>query len=65
MVEREIGRRIGTGGSSGVDYLDATTKYRVFLDLWTARTAILPVSALPTLRNLEFYTFKDRKIISD
>ena len=25
MVERMIGRRMGTGGSSGVDYLDATT----------------------------------------
>ena len=36
MVERIIGRRIGTGGSSGVDYLDMTTKYRVFIDLWSA-----------------------------
>ena len=33
MVERIIGRRVGTGGSSGVDYLDATTKYRIFKDL--------------------------------
>ena len=38
MVERMIGRRMGTGGSSGVDYLDATTKYRVFVDLWAVRT---------------------------
>ena len=30
MVERIIGRRVGTGGSSGVDYLDGTAKYRIF-----------------------------------
>jgi len=58
MVEREIGRRTGTGGSSGVDYLDATTRYRVFDNLWTARTAILPASALPPLKNPEVYNFK-------
>ena len=40
MVERVIGRRVGTGGS-GVDYLDETTKYRVFKDLWTARTFLV------------------------
>eukprot|EP01125_Pyxidicula_operculata_P008026 TRINITY_DN2710_c0_g1_i1.p1 TRINITY_DN2710_c0_g1~~TRINITY_DN2710_c0_g1_i1.p1 ORF type:complete len:371 (-),score=90.06 TRINITY_DN2710_c0_g1_i1:32-1144(-) len=55
MVEREIGRRIGTGGSSGVDYLDATTRYRVYKDLWGARTALIPSSALPELKNNEFY----------
>ena len=33
MVERMIGRRIGTGGSSGYDYLDMTTKYKFFVDL--------------------------------
>ncbi|OLS19940.1 MAG: Tryptophan 2,3-dioxygenase [Candidatus Heimdallarchaeota archaeon LC_3] len=57
MVERMIGRRIGTGGSSGVDYLDATTKYRIFTDLWAVRTAILPKYCLPELNNKEFYDF--------
>lgn len=47
MVERTIGRRIGTGGSSGVDYLDKTTTYRVFDDLWAVRTVLLPKEALP------------------
>ena len=41
MVERMIGRRMGTGGSSGVDYLDATLKYRIFVDLWTVRTILV------------------------
>lgn len=57
MVERVIGRRIGTGGSSGVDYLDATAKYRVFTELWTVRTLLLPREALPDLRQPEFYGF--------
>ena len=30
MVERMIGRRMGTGGSSGVDYLDATFEIQNF-----------------------------------
>ena len=35
MVERVIGRRTGTGGSAGVDYLDQTAlRYRVFGDVW-------------------------------
>ena len=52
MVERVIGRRIGTGGSSGVDYLDMTTKYRVFVDLWSVRSILIKKSALPELQNL-------------
>ena len=58
MVERVIGRRIGTGGSSGVDYLDMTTKYRVFVDLWSVRSILIKKSALPELQNPEFYGFK-------
>ncbi len=57
MVERTIGRRIGTGGSSGVDYLDLTTNYRVFRELWAARTLLLPRAYLPPLRNPDFYGF--------
>ena len=43
MVERVIGRRIGTGGSDGVAYLDQTAlQYRVFTEIWAARTLLLP-----------------------
>ena len=58
MVERMIGRRIGTGGSSGVDYLDMTTKYRVFIDLWAVRSILIKKEALPSLKNPDFYEFK-------
>eukprot|EP01089_Gocevia_fonbrunei_P000743 TRINITY_DN10724_c0_g1_i2.p1 TRINITY_DN10724_c0_g1~~TRINITY_DN10724_c0_g1_i2.p1 ORF type:complete len:462 (-),score=122.67 TRINITY_DN10724_c0_g1_i2:86-1471(-) len=39
MVEIMIGRRLGTGGSSGVAYLDSTTNpiYRVFSDMIRVR----------------------------
>lgn len=57
MVERVIGRRVGTGGSAGVDYLDQTTKIRVFTELWTVRTLLLPKTALPPLRAAEVYGF--------
>ncbi len=58
MVERVIGRRIGTGGSSGVDYLDQTAlAYRVFKDLWTVRTFQLPADALPALDDTSPYEF--------
>ncbi|SVB70807.1 uncharacterized protein METZ01_LOCUS223661, partial [marine metagenome] len=57
MVERMIGRRVGTGGSSGVDYLDMTTKYRVFIDLWAVRSILIKKEALPTLKNPDFYEF--------
>lgn len=58
MVERVIGRRIGTGGSSGVEYLDRTTAMRVFSDLWTVRTLLLPKSELPPLDQEAFYGFQ-------
>ena len=57
MVERIIGRRVGTGGSSGVDYLDATTKYRIFGDLWGVRTILLKPELRPALKNGEIYGF--------
>jgi tryptophan 2,3-dioxygenase len=60
MVERVIGRRTGTGGSSGVDYLDATAqKYRVFRDLWAIRTLLVRRAAAPELENPEFYGFRN------
>ena len=57
MVERTIGRRIGTGGSSGVDYLDQTARYRIFTELWAVRTLLLPREAIPPLRNADAYGF--------
>jgi tryptophan 2,3-dioxygenase len=57
MVERIIGRRVGTGGSSGVDYLDMTTKVRIFKDLWSVRTLLLAKDDLPALKNSSFYRF--------
>lgn len=57
MVERVIGRRVGTGGSAGVDYLDQTARARIFSELWTVRTLLLPKDALPPLRNPDFYGF--------
>ncbi len=57
MVERVIGRRVGTGGSSGVDYLDQTTSIRIFTDLWTVRTLLLPTYRLPAVHSTDFYGF--------
>ncbi|HKX46625.1 MAG TPA: tryptophan 2,3-dioxygenase family protein, partial [Planctomycetota bacterium] len=60
MVERVIGRRTGTGGSSGVDYLDQTAlTYRVFRDLWEVRTFQIPAGAAPKLRRADFYAFRN------
>jgi len=38
MVERIIGGRTGTGGSSGADYLSKTLSKRAFPELWDCRT---------------------------
>jgi tryptophan 2,3-dioxygenase len=37
MVERTIGHKVGTGGSSGVGYLASTLFHPVFPDLWEIR----------------------------
>jgi tryptophan 2,3-dioxygenase len=56
MVERVIGRRIGTGGSDGVAYLDQTAlKYRVFTEIWAARTLLLPPDLTPAVPDRAFY----------
>lgn len=58
MVERVIGRRTGTGGSAGVDYLDQTAlQYRVFRDVWAVRTLLLRQAALPELERADYYGF--------
>lgn len=40
MVERVIGCKRGTGGSSGVEYLRSTLKKRFFPELWELRTLL-------------------------
>ena len=57
MVERMIGRRMGTGGSSGVDYLDKTATYRIFTDLWAVRTVLLPRQSLDDVIQSDYYGF--------
>ena len=61
MVLRMLGRKIGTGGSSGHDYLKATAaKHDIFTDLHNISTLLIPRSALPKLpkhliKQLGFY----------
>ena len=40
MVQRVIGGRKGTGGSSGASYLKTTLEKRAFPELWDARTSM-------------------------
>ena len=50
MVQRMIGRKVGTGGSSGHDYLRQTAdQHRVFADLFALSTFLIPRSKLPPL----------------
>ena len=61
MVERLLGRKIGTGGSSGHDYLRRTAEQnRVFVDLFNLSTFLIPRSERPELpeslrKQLGFY----------
>lgn len=58
MVERVIGRRVGTGGSSGVEYLDQSANaYRIFGDLWAVRTVLVGREWLPPLADPRPYGF--------
>jgi tryptophan 2,3-dioxygenase len=56
-----IGKKIGTGGSVGASYLKkALTKHRVFEDLSSLTTFLIPRSELPSLpegiiRKLSFH----------
>ncbi len=59
MVERVIGRRTGTGGSAGVEYLDKTAlEYRIFRDVWAVRTVLVRGAAAPPLEDEAFYGFR-------
>lgn len=50
MVHRMLGARIGTGGSSGHDYLnDTARRNRVWTDLFNLSTFLIPRSRLPAL----------------
>ena len=50
MVERMIGMRSGTGGSSGHDYLARTAReHRIFSDLFRLSTYLIPRAALPPI----------------
>ena len=61
MVSRMIGRKIGTGGTTGSDYLNKTAeKHRIFSDIGALSTFLIPRSALPKLpteveNNLGFF----------
>jgi len=61
MVQRMIGSKIGTGGTSGHDYLMQTTKHnRIYLDLYNVTTFLIRRSDLPKLssdmeRELGYY----------
>ena len=61
LVTRMIGKKIGTGGSVGAQYLKkALTEHRVFDDLSSLTTFLIPRSDLPDLpenilRNLSFH----------
>ncbi|MFO0601847.1 MAG: tryptophan 2,3-dioxygenase family protein [Polyangiales bacterium] len=58
MVERVIGRRTGTGGSAGVEYLDQTAlRYRIFRDVWAVRTLLVPQRELPPVEHADRYGF--------
>jgi len=50
MVHRMIGTKIGTGGSSGHDYLKrSANQHKVFTDLFDLSTFLIPRSQLPSL----------------
>lgn len=50
MAHRMLGRKIGTGGSSGAQYLkSATDKHRIFSDFFNLATFLIPRSRLPEL----------------
>jgi tryptophan 2,3-dioxygenase len=61
MVMRMLGKKVGTGGSSGHDYLATTAaKHHIFSDLHNISTLLIPRSSVPSLpielkKSLGFY----------
>eukprot|EP01137_Pigoraptor_chileana_P022724 Opistho-2@87943 len=51
MVQRMIGNKMGTGGSSGYQYLRSTIsdRYKVFIDLFNLSTFLIPRERIPKL----------------
>ncbi len=50
MVQRTIGKRVGTGGSTGADYLkSAADSHYIFKEMAELSSFLLPRAALPTL----------------
>jgi tryptophan 2,3-dioxygenase len=50
MVMRMLGRKMGTGGSSGHDYLkDTAAKHQVFRDFHNVSTLLVPARNIPAL----------------
>jgi tryptophan 2,3-dioxygenase len=45
-----VGKRTGTGGSNGVDYLEETLKPRIFEDLWEVRSHFIRSTSLKKLK---------------
>lgn len=66
MAQRMLGTKVGTGGSSGHEYLRlAAEKNRVYLDLFNLSTFLIPRSKLPILpsdlkRQLDFYMAEEK-----
>jgi tryptophan 2,3-dioxygenase len=66
MAQRMLGGKIGTGGSSGHDYLQQTVeKKRIFRDLFNLSTFLIPRSSLPVLpkrlkQSLDFHFTGER-----
>jgi len=67
MVQRMLGNKIGTGGSSGYAYLSKTAvKHPIFKDLHNISTLLIPRSELPELpaeikKQLGFYYSSTQK----
>ena len=50
MAKRMLGTKVGTGGSSGADYLkQSAEKHKLFTDFFQLTTFFIPKSALPPL----------------
>lgn len=48
LAHRMLGRKIGTGGSSGTDYLKETAeKHKIYVDLFNLSSFLIPRSKLP------------------
>lgn len=53
LVHRIIGAKVGTGGSTGLEYVQETTKLKVFADFYNLSTFLIPRSliSIPPLRS--------------